>query len=885
MAVHPLVEARALEAPAVAELEGRHEGFRGVFVKGVRGDAEVVGCLADVHYLADFGDEQVGFGGVAHVLSPELHFVWDEAGEFAVAPVVYPYCVDISRVSSGFGSVLWWEQSGCDQLEQAYGLPIVVRLPCSPRDWAVVADGADLDSKEEKTQFARRNFPGSCNSDRERGFSEVNAHRLARPVVCIPDKEVSHMTRVLSQRKSRNMKPRFGSAVRRGMALGLCVVLSASTLPALETAPAVQKPGAVKHGLAKSMAADERAIHLLSRFAFGPTEADLAEVERLGVDGWFEEQLHPERIADTGLATRLEQFPALKMPVNDLLWRFPDGAAIRQAANGKREVPADPALKAVYERHIALYEAKQEKKAGKTMDGKTAASGGMAPPAAGKAAGNDSEDVRLADAATVTAVLKLAPEARVKRVMAMGPEEFSSLRSAVKGPQLEKLTEGMTPEQREMLEDFENPTQTVVQEEQAQRLLRDIYSSRQLQEVMTGFWMNHFNVYLHKNEQEPYYLVSYERDVIRPQALGNFEDLLIATAESPAMLLYLDNSASTGPDSQAAERQKMRAAQGKVATPPGLNENYARELMELHTLGVNGGYTQKDVTEVAKVFTGWTVEKQQFGGGFFFDAARHEPGAKTVLGKKIKDGGSDGGMQEGLEVLHMLATSPATARFVSRELAVAFVSDAPSDTLVSRMAKSFTASQGDIKTVLRTMVHAPEFWSETSYRAKVKTPLEYVVSAARASGAEVGDARPLVNALNQMGMPLYGCVPPTGYADKAADWVSTGALVTRMNFALTLATNRYPQVKTPWVGNLNTAMTDITPGQTEVTLERKLIAGGVSPKTRAAILEQVMNANTGTGPVKEPAGMQASQKQVAGRQWQTAQMAGLLMGSPEFQRR
>ncbi|HEY9125691.1 MAG TPA: DUF1800 domain-containing protein, partial [Acidobacteriaceae bacterium] len=590
----------------------------------------------------------------------------------------------------------------------------------------------------------------------------------------------------------------------------MCAAVTAGMLP---WASAAEGLSAGKRSAAKSMGTEERAVHMLNRFSFGATTAELAEVKRLGVEGWFEQQLYPERIADTTLEARLEQFPALKMPVSELLWRFPDGATIRQAAQGKRKIPADPALKAVYERHIALYEAKQRKKAGEA----------------------ENVDEKSADVATVDAVLKLAPGPRLKRLMAMNSEEFAGLDAALKGPQREKMTAGMTADEREMLEDFRNPTRAVVEEEQAQRLLREIYSSRQLEEVMTNFWMNHFNVYLHKNEQEPYYLVSYERDVIRPRALGNFEELLIATAESPAMLLYLDNSASTGPDSQAAEKQKMRAAQGKTgkAAPSGLNENYARELMELHTLGVNGGYTQKDVTEVAKVFTGWTVEKQQFGGGFVFDPTRHEPGTKKVLGKTISAGVKGGGMQEGLAVLHMLATSPATARFVSRELAAAFVSDSPSEALVNRMAKSFLASHGEIRQVLRTMAHSPEFWEEESYRAKVKTPLEYVVSAARASGAEVDDARPLVNALNQMGMPLYGCVPPTGYGDKSADWISTGALVTRMNFALSLATNHYPRVKTPWVGggqsnSVEAIEANESPENTEAGLERELVAGGVS---------------------------------------------------------
>ena len=683
-----------------------------------------------------------------------------------------------------------------------------------------------------------------------------------------------------------------GMLFRRGVALWLCVGMVAGTLPA--GAAAGKAVGGSQKAAARGMAAEERAIHLLNRFSFGPTEADLAEVNRLGVDGWFERQLYPERIADTGLEARLTQFPALRMPVNDLLWRFPDGAAIRAAANGKREIPADPELKAVYERQIALYREKQEEKLAKKD---------------GEDTGKDDAEVKPADAAAVAAVERLAPAARVNRVLGMGTEEYAAFREAVKGPaQREKLLAGMTAEEREMLEDFEAPERTVVDEEQAQRLLREIYSSRQLNEVMTNFWMNHFNVYLHKNEQEPYYLVSYERDVIRPRALGSFEDLLIAVAESPAMLLYLDNSASTGPDSETAVKQKMRAeqqkAQGKAAkaSDTGLNENYARELMELHTLGVNGGYSQKDVTEVAKVFTGWTVEKQQEGGGFVFDAARHEPGVKTVLGHAVPERARNGGMQEGslqegLDVLHLLAVSLATARFVSREIAVAFVSDSPSEALVNRMAKSFVASHGKIREVLRTMVHSPEFWQAGAYRAKVKTPLEYVVSAARASGADVADARPLVSALNQMGMPLYGCVPPTGYGDKSADWVSTGALVTRMNFALSLATNHYPRVRTPWVSMQDRPAvlgnSDVSPEQVEALLEKELVAGGVSEKTRAAVMAEAGNGSGSVAALKQPAGMLVAQREaekedakaVAARQWKVGQMAGLLMGSPEFQRR
>src|SRR5208337_3945791 len=293
---------------------------------------------------------------------------------------------------------------------------------------------------------------------------------------------------------------------------------------------------------------------------------------------------------------------------------------------------------------------------------------------------------------------------------------------------------GLSPDLKEAVGALENPERTTAEELFAQRLTRDIYANAQLQEVMTDFWLNHFNVYLRKNEQMPYYLVSFERDVIRPRALGKFEDLLEAVAHSPAMMLYLDNAESMGPDSPAAKRAKMAAARRPGANKKadaGLNENYARELMELHTLGVNGGYTQADVTQVARVLTGWTVDRPQRGGDFKFEPNRHEPGEKRVLGKKIKEHGE----QEGRELLHMLATRPATAQFLSRKLAVRFVSDDPPQSLVDRMAKSYLASGGDIPTVLSTLFHSPEFWAAGGFRAKVKTPLEYVVSAVRASGA------------------------------------------------------------------------------------------------------------------------------------------------------
>jgi uncharacterized protein (DUF1800 family) len=414
-----------------------------------------------------------------------------------------------------------------------------------------------------------------------------------------------------------------------------------------------------------------------------------------------------------------------------------------------------------------------------------------------------------------------------------------------------------------------------------------------LQEVMTDFWLNHFNVFLRKNETTPYYLVSFERDVIRPLALGKFEDLLEATAHSPAMLMYLDNAESIGPDSSAAERARSNPQISSKKSEPrrGLNENYARELMELHTLGVNGGYTQADVTQVARILTGWTVERPERGGGFEFNPNRHEPGTKKALGQKFKDHGE----QEGRELLHYLATRPATAQFISRKIAVRFVSDDPPQSLVERMAKTYLSSGGDISAVLKTLYHSPEFWSTSVYRAKVKTPIEYVVSAVRASDAHIDNLRPIANELRTLGMPLYGCVPPTGYNWKASDWVSTGALVDRMNFALGLAANRLPGITTSWSPRADDsagtmlATDDVSAESEESRLESLLVAGGISDSTRSAVLQQFQQQSAQMqGASAQPISTQgrpAPRAQAATLERQDLLLAGLLLGSPEFQRR
>src|SRR5262249_32326237 len=370
-----------------------------------------------------------------------------------------------------------------------------------------------------------------------------------------------------------------------------------------------------------------------------------------------------------------------------------------------------------------------------------------------------------------------------------------------RGEKGQRLLEGMKPEQRETIQAIVQPQAVVGGELSEAKLLRAIYSDRQLDEVMTDFWFNHFNVFIGKGPDR-YMINAYERDVIRPHALGKFKDLLAATAKSPAMLFYLDNWQSVGPNSDLAKYgPQRRMGRGRFARfprpqpanknrPSGLNENYAREIMELHTLGVDGGYTQRDVTELAKVLTGWSIDQPQLGGSFRFNDRAHEPGSKHILGHKIGNHGE----KEGEEMIDILAHHPSTAKFLSRKLAMRFVSDNPPQSLIDRMAETFTKKDGEIREVLRTMFHSPEFWATDAYRAKMKTPLEFVTSAVRASGADIQNAQPLVGTLNRMGMPLYGMQPPTGYSMKAEVWVNSSALLNRMNFALSLGAGRLPGV-------------------------------------------------------------------------------------------
>jgi uncharacterized protein (DUF1800 family) len=497
-------------------------------------------------------------------------------------------------------------------------------------------------------------------------------------------------------------------------------------------------------------AGDKAIVHVLNRMAFGPRPGDVERVRAIGIDRYIDQQLHPQRVADPGMAARLSGLASIGMSSRDIAREY--------------ELPQ--------------LQARRERKQNAQADQSGA------------------------------------------------PRKPDPLQQKANG---------------------------VIVELAEQKVLRAIYSERQLEEVLTDFWFNHFNVDARKGPAR-FMLTEYERETIRPHVLGKFRELLEATAKSPAMLFYLDNWMSADPDGPHADMVPPRLARGPFGgrvvvpggvrqrpqgknAPKGLNENYGRELMELHTLGVDGGYTQKDVTEVARAFTGWTIQNPRQGGSFTFNPRLHDAGQKVVLGHVIKAGG---GEADGEQVLDILAREPATARLIATKLARRFVSDTPTPALVDRAAARFRATDGDLREVTRTILTSPEFLAPESYRAKVKTPFEFVVSAARAVGADVQEALPLVRQLQQLGMPLYQCQPPTGYKDTADAWVNAGALVSRMNFALTLAGNKLRGVS---VASL--------PAADEV------LVADLSETTRATI------AKAGDA----------------------QQMAALTLGSPEFQRR
>jgi uncharacterized protein (DUF1800 family) len=405
----------------------------------------------------------------------------------------------------------------------------------------------------------------------------------------------------------------------------------------------------------------------------------------------------------------------------------------------------------------------------------------------------------------------------------------------------------------------------IAAELQAAKVVRAVASERQLEEVMVEFWFNHFNVYTGKGDVR-WYVSAYEREAIRPHALGKFPDLVRATARHPAMLYYLDNWVSARPDFVIPGGPNR----GRKA---GLNENYARELMELHTLGVDGGYTQRDVTEVARAFTGWTIERPQTHGRFVFRPIMHDTGEKVVVGQRIRAGG---GQEDGERVIEILTRHPSTARFVATKLVRRFVSDTPPSALVDRVAAAYTRTAGDVPAMLRVIFDSPEFDAESARRTKIKKPFEFVASAVRALGGRV-DARggsALARASAEIGEPLYQAQAPTGYADRADAWVNAGALLARLNFALGLTSGRYPNVRV----DLSALVAGADPRSPAAVLDRLLaaiVADEPRPETRAVLAAQLT----------DPQITRLSTDDRGPANTDIAKLAALVIGSPEFQRR
>ena len=566
---------------------------------------------------------------------------------------------------------------------------------------------------------------------------------------------------------------------------------------------------------------DQQILHLLNRSAFGPAPGDLDRVRETGTGAYLDEQLNPASIDDSDLDQRLQQLPTLSMSSEELIENYPPP---RKAGRARKASP-------------------EAKNAGD-------------PPAS-----------------------QQANEMEIRRP---------------------RNRQAMLAEQR--LEALRGPRRVLV-ELAREEIWRAVYSQRQLQEVMVQFWMNHFNIYVLKGPDR-WMLTSFERDVIRPFALGKFEDLLVATAQSPAMLFYLDNWRSSAPPLKYVEtlehrkistkggefereafmrpgpfgrrmryrrppRRRQKAKNGKQSR--GLNENYGRELMELHTLGVNGGYTQQDVIEVARCLTGWTIRRPRYEAEFFFNPRMHDYHPKVVLGHKFPAGR---GIEDGQEVLSLLAHHPSTARFISTELCRRFVADDPPQSVVERASSTFQSTGGDIREVVASILTSREFNSPAVFRAKVKTPLEYVASSLRAVGADTDAGLPIIRALERMGHPMFQYEAPSGYADRGSTWVNSSTLLWRLNFAMLLASGRLPGTEVQsrnllaLNGNLNGA--DLVNAVAE-----HLLGEPVLPSTVGAIVSK-----GGLGPKVETEAYRSRRIRP-----ETATVAGLLLASPEFQRR
>jgi uncharacterized protein (DUF1800 family) len=619
------------------------------------------------------------------------------------------------------------------------------------------------------------------------------------------------------------------------LALAICGLFL--VLP-LAARPKGHKPVNDNKLFQKKLSKDEQILHALDRLTFGPRPGDVERVKRIGLKKWIFQQLHPDRMDENPvLEAHLRELESLRMTPLEALQHYPGPQMIRAIANGRQPMPDDPLLRASIERFITRYKVRQAEAAG------------VAVPA--RDPNGELEPIRSLEEVLTPAELEIVRgnnngEKKRELLESMPPDRIEDMLVAMTQKERLRLFAPASSTVRREIFLLNGPQQVVNYDLVDSKMLRAIESNRQLAEELDDFWFNHFNVYYDKGADR-FLIPQYERESIRPHVLGQFRDLLEATAKSPAMLVFLDNFESVRPDLDANDKKR------KVKR--GLNENYGRELMELHTLGVNGGYTQKDVTEVARCFTGWTIQEPRKGGGFFYNDKLHDKGEKIVLGHVIAAGG---GIEDGEQVLDILARHPSTAHFISKELAQRFVADNPPESLVNRMAQTFLSSNGSIREVMKTMLNSKEFWSQGAYRAKVKSPFEMVASSARALDANVIDAWALAGQVGTLGEPLYHKLEPTGYSNLNSEWVNSAALLGRMNFALQLAQNHVESVKV-----------DVSRfGDDPSEVAKALMFRAMSPQTREAI-DKALEDN----------------KQDKDSQKTPALIAALVIGSPDFQKR
>jgi uncharacterized protein (DUF1800 family) len=619
--------------------------------------------------------------------------------------------------------------------------------------------------------------------------------------------------------------------MNRSFALAL-TFLCATGLPASSTKK--NPPETDFSQFQKKLNKDQQILHALDRLTFGPKPGDLEAVKKLGLKKWLDLQLHPERLPENPeLTKKLDPLESLRMSQEDMVRAYPPPQLIRAVAAGRQPLPEDPVARAAVERQIKRIKVKKDQPDDQQME-------------------------------PVIPLDKLLSADQIKTLRSGTPDQKRDVMATIPADKLDDIVVALQPPMRNQLMNIapveirrrlmlaNQPQQVVNTDLMEAKLFRAILSTHQLEEEMVDFWYNHFNVFLDKGADR-FMVTSYERDIIRPRVFGKFRQLLEATASSPAMLFYLDNWQSVAPD-------QVRRPNGKKPVR-GLNENYARELMELHTLGVDGGYTQKDIIEVARCFTGWTIRNPQQGGEFMFNERTHDKGEKVVLGVTIPAGG---GKEDAEKVLDILTKHPSTARFISTKLAKRFVADTPPPALIERMAKAFRESDGDIRVVMKAMLDSKEFFSAGAFRAKVKTPLEMVASSVRATGAELDYAFALSNQLQQLGQPLYRKQEPTGYSSANAEWVNSAALLGRMNFALALVNNRVPGVK------LDSTRFDSDPARAAKQMLFTDASAATLDSIRKAMTEQMAQMPKTPNPNAPTS---------------AAMVAGLVLGSPEFQRR